>query len=68
MCSKLTIKTVRSGIGYNIITKPSKNSLVYIMQCFAYYLRPIWYHLYYLKNVKNTHEGVLLLVNLQASV
>ena len=22
----------------------------------------IWYHLYNLKNVKNTHEGVLLLV------
>ena len=26
----------------------------------------IWYHLYNLKNVKNTHEGVLLLVKLQA--
>ena len=26
----------------------------------------IWYHLYYLKNVKNTHSGVLLLVKLQA--
>ena len=25
----------------------------------------IWYHLYNLKNVKNTHEGVLLLVELQ---
>ena len=25
----------------------------------------IWYHLYKLKNVKNTHGGVLLLVNLQ---
>ena len=25
----------------------------------------IWYHLYNLKNVKNTHRGVLPLVNLQ---
>ena len=25
----------------------------------------IWYHLYNLKNVKNIHEGVLLLANLQ---
>ena len=27
----------------------------------------IWYHLYNLKNVKNTHRGVLLFVKLQAS-
>ena len=27
----------------------------------------IWYHLYNLKNVKNTQGGVLLLVKLQAS-
>ena len=26
----------------------------------------IWYHLYNLKHVKNTHEGVLILVKLQA--
>ena len=26
----------------------------------------IWYHLYNLQNVKNTHEGVLLLVKFQA--
>ena len=26
----------------------------------------VWYHLYNLKNVKNTHGGVLLLVKLQA--
>ena len=26
-------------------------------------LYAIWYHLYNLKNVKNTHGGVLLLVN-----
>ena len=29
-------------------------------------LYAIWYHLYNLKNVKSTHEGVLLLVKLQA--
>ena len=28
----------------------------------------IWFHLYNLKNVKNTHGGVLLLVKLQAFV
>ena len=27
----------------------------------------IWYHLYSLKNVKNAHRGVLILVKLQAS-
>ena len=27
----------------------------------------IWYHLYHFRNVKNTHEGVLLLVQLQAT-
>ena len=27
----------------------------------------IWYHLHNLKNVKNTHEGVLILVQLQAA-
>ena len=28
----------------------------------------IWYHLYKLKNMKNTHEGVLLLVKQLSSV
>ena len=32
----------------------------FVMRC------AIWYHLYNLKNVKNTHGGVLLLVKLQA--
>ena len=32
----------------------------YVMCC------TIWYHLYNLKNVKNTHGGVLILVKLQA--
>ena len=30
-------------------------------------LYAIWYHLHNLKNMKNTYEGVLLLVKLQAS-
>ena len=34
---------------------------VYVVCC------AIWYHLYNLKNVKNTHGGVLLLVKLQKS-
>ena len=34
---------------------------IYVMFC------AIWYHLYNLKNVKNTHGGVLLLVKMQAS-
>ena len=33
----------------------------YVMRC------AIWYHLYNLKNMKNTHGGVLHLVKLQAS-
>ena len=28
----------------------------------------IWYHLYNLKNMKNTHGGVLLLVKLEATL
>ena len=35
--------------------------LIYLMRC------AIWYHLCNLKNVKNTHGGVLILVKLQAS-
>ena len=33
---------------------------VNVMRC------AIWYHWFNLKNVKNTHEGALLLVKLQA--
>ena len=33
---------------------------LYVMRC------AIWYHLYNLKNVKNTHGGVLILIKLQA--
>ena len=35
--------------------------LKYVVRC------AIWYHLHNLKNVKNTHERVLILVKLQAS-
>ena len=35
---------------------------LYVMLC------AIWYHLYNLKNKKNTHGGVLLLVKLQALI
>ena len=40
--------------------KYDHNASIYVM------LWAIWYHLYNLKNVKNTHGGVLLLVELQA--
>ena len=39
-----------------------KEAFVFVVRC------AIWYHLYNLKNVKNTHGGVFLLVKLQASV
>ena len=47
----------------NIITKVKKyieKVGKYVMFC------AIWYHLYNLKNIKNTNGGVLLLVRLQA--
>ena len=37
-----------------------EKSEIYVMRC------AIWYHLYNLKNVKNTDGRVLLLVKLQA--
>ena len=41
----------------NVGRRPSKT--IYVMRC------AIWHHLYNLKNVKNTHGGVLILVKLQ---
>ena len=38
-----------------------KNIQINVVHC------AIWYHLYNLKNVKNIHGGVLILVKLQAS-
>ena len=37
-----------------------KNLVLHVVCC------AIWYHLYNLKNVRNTYGGVLLLVKLQA--
>ena len=37
----------------------SKENLVYVVRC------EIWYHLYNLKNVKNTHGTVLILVKIK---
>ena len=37
--------------------------VIYVLMERLYLVRcPIWYHLHNLKNVKNTHKGVLLLV------
>ena len=38
-------------------TLEEKEAFVFAVRC------AIWYHLYNLKNVKNTHGGVLLLVS-----
>ena len=39
---------------------PSEINRAFVVRC------AIWYHLYNLKNMKNTHGGVLILVKLQA--
>ena len=43
-------------------TKIKQNKNPYVMRC------AIWYHLYNLKNLKNTHGGVLILVKLPATL
>ena len=43
-----------------MVSMVSESPPLNVMRC------TIWYHLYYSKNVKNTHGGVLLLVKLQA--
>ena len=51
----------RVGIVTRVNENPCKNEASsYVMLC------AIWYHLYNLKNTKNTHGAVLLLVKLQA--
>ena len=51
----------RVGIVTRVNENPSKNEASsHVMLC------AIWYHLYNLKNTKNTHGAVLLLVKLQA--
>ena len=44
-------QNMQQGIGF-------LRQFSYVMFC------AVWYYLYYLKNVKNTHWGVLLLVKL----
>ena len=58
--SKVNRKSVFAADTYLLKTNPWKHfNVQYVMLC------PIWHHLYILKNVKNTHGGVLLLVTLQ---
>ena len=49
------------------VHSPTENMIQ--LNIFASYVKrwAIWYHLYNLKNVKNSHGGVLTLVKLQAS-
>ena len=58
-------QTDKNTIIFCISTEQKKH--VYIPSLFINMVRcSIWYHSYNLENVKNTHEGVLLLVKLQA--
>ena len=52
----------KTGSLLGLSTYRSFTNLQYILMFCA-----IWYHLYNLKNVKNTHGGVIILVKLQAS-
>ena len=52
----------KTGSLLGLSTYRSFTNLRYILLFCA-----IWYHLYNLKNVKNTHGGVIILVKLQAS-
>ena len=55
----------------SVVINSKENSLqIFISTVFSLYvmLWTIWYHLYNLKKVENTHEGVLIFVKLQASV
>ena len=59
--SSLNITTSKNGISHQkMLVFSSVLYYKHVMHCV------IWYHLYNLKNVKNTHGGVLLLVNFQA--
>ena len=67
MRSKINWKSFTKGINLNIFPFFSPKRIYEYTYVFIYVLRcAIWYHLYNLKNVKNTHEGVLRLVKLQA--
>ena len=60
--------TGHMGVFHYSYWKLSQNC--YKILCFFSYVMPctIWYHLYNLKHVKNTHGGVLLSVKLQAEI
>ena len=50
-----------------LIAAPLSFILLFLQNAFAFVMFcAIWYYLCNLKNVKNTHGGVLLLVKLQA--
>ena len=58
----------RSGINQQVneINILSLAKVISLIEEDSVMLYAIWYHLHNLKNVKNTHEGVLLLAKLQA--
>ena len=58
---RLLFFSFRKNLSCNEILKWWKTKWDLVMVRYA-----IWYHLYNLKNVKNTHGGVLILVKLQA--
>ena len=75
----LTFSTLHTKIHHNLLIKVLSETIKlifktetctrvdsfsiseYVMRC------AIWYHLYNLKSMKNTHGGVLILVKLQSS-
>ena len=58
--NQFLIITFRRKFGVYLIHFCYRGKLIYVMLC------TIWYHLYNLKTVNNTHGGVLLFVKLQA--
>ena len=62
--------TVRSFIHQKGQPLPTVNYVIFFFfGCFCFEeLCPIWYHLYVLKNVENSHGGVLLLLKSQTPV
>ena len=55
-------RVVMNGLGYlHYLVCQVFILTLYVVRC------AIWYHLYNLKNMKNTHGGVLILVKLQAT-
>ena len=60
--SKMDLDTrYPKNTNWDILKKTPTYKNTHVMRC------EMWYHLYNLKNAKNTHGGVLILVKLQAS-